>query len=127
MASELIIDDAVTARVQEVLDHAEKHPYRRGMPVPGDNPAFVAQLGDYRCVFTYTHAIGDTVWRHLSISVRTKDRYPHPLAAYTIAELFGFTGWDGVTQDMPDGWLIDLDKRAQAVILIQPVTPGVKH
>ena len=119
----LIIDDAAKAKVAAVVAHAEAHPYRPftpGAKTPGDDDRFVARLGSYRCVFTYTHSDGG-VWRHLSISVPSK-KYPNPAAAFAIADMFGFTGWDHKTIDRaPDGWMMDIPKREHCVVLAQPI------
>src|SRR6266513_3877541 len=63
---------------------------------PGDDPRHVAHLPvGYRCVFSVTKTLPDgKLWRHLSISV-PGTKYPSVFAAWTIAELFGFNGWDG--------------------------------
>src|SRR5215831_17200761 len=113
----LIIDDVAKAKVARVLAYAERHHYRPGpgIPPPGDDGRFVALLNAFRCVFTFTHA-GDMIWRHLSISVPGKN-YPNPAAALMIAELFGFTGWDGKTIDrFPKDWIIDVNKDERCVV-----------
>jgi len=115
MMRALLIDDAAKASVKRVVDYAEAHPHilpTDGI-VPGDDPHYVAHLSTYRCVFTFTRY----VWRCLSISVPTD--YPHPIAAYTIAELFGFTGWDGKSEIPPDGWHFFVDKSKHFVALVQ--------
>ena len=46
--------------------------------------------------------------------------YPHPSAVLTIAQLFGFTGWDGYTLDaMPDGWVFHLDDQDHCIVVAQ--------
>jgi len=121
----LIIDNTAKADVQRVLDYAldRNHWYRPGKDsrVPGDDPNFVAHLRDgFRCVFTITENRG-LIYRHLSISVPAHDKYPHVAAALTIAELFGFTGWDGKTIDqLPDGWMVHLNKDEHCIALGQP-------
>lgn len=115
----LIIDNHARAEVARVIAHAEAHHYRKGQPVPGDDPAFVVYLNTYRCVFTFTDTVG-ILWRHLSISV--PERYPNPAAAFMIADLFGFTGWDQHTIDRPpDSWLLDINDVERYVMLAQPV------
>jgi len=94
------------------------HPYRKGDPTPGDNPSYVAQLGAYRCVFTFTHH-DERVLRHLSISVPSK-KYPHPVAAFEIARMFGFTGYDDAMPMRPgDGWAMNVDEREHCVVIVQ--------
>ena len=115
----LLIDDQVKAGVKKVVDYAQSHPFYlpAGGPVPGDNPNYVAHLMTYRCVFTFTQVKAQT-WRHLSISVSSAD-YPNPFAAYTIAELFGFTGWDGKSQTPPRSWEIAVNKDEHCIVLAQ--------
>lgn len=37
-----------------------------------------------------------------------------------LAELFGFTGWDGKTIDrLPEGWTGDVSKTEHCVVLVQ--------
>lgn len=118
----LIIDDVAKAKVAAVLEHASKHHYRLGpgVPAPGDDPRFVARLDSYRAVFTFTQ-LKDTLWRHLSVSV-PGPKYPNPAAVFTIAELFGFTGWDGKTLNkFPDGWLGQVNEQDHCVVVGQPV------
>jgi hypothetical protein len=121
----LIIDDEAKAEAQRVLDYAldPAHWYRPGIDskIPGNNPDYVARIRDgFRCVFTITrHGDGFTM-RHLSISVPGEDRYPNVAAAFMIAELFGFTGWDGKTIDrMPDGWMPGINRGEHCIALGQ--------
>lgn len=120
----LIIDDAARMNVRRVLSHADKNPFVPGVsPTPGDDDRFVANLDTYRCVFTYTHLDG-AVWRHLSISVPGND-YPNPFAAFTIADLFGFTGWDQLTVEPPPReWEIVVQRREHCIVLAQVVRVG---
>jgi hypothetical protein len=124
MARPLIIDPATKARVAEVLAYAEKHPYRPGpgIPPPGDDPHFVLPFSHgYRAVFSYTHIKGK-VARHLSISVPTPRKYPNVAAAFTIAQLFGFTGWDEHTIDRsPNGWAMAVNEEEHCVTLVQEI------
>ncbi len=117
----LIIDDAAKATAARVLAYADAHHYRpgrRGQTTPGDDPNFVAKFGTYRAVFTFTHADG-LVYRHLSISVPSA-KFPNPAAAFMIASLFGFTGWDERTIDRaPEGWQIDVNNREHCIVLAQ--------
>jgi hypothetical protein len=120
----LRIDDKARAKIARLVEHAKNHPYRLGDPVPGDNPDFVVHLDTYRCVFTFTVADApddDFIFRHLSISVPAEGKYPHPMAAFTIATLFGFTGWDGITEAMPDSWAGGPYEEDGCVILAQPL------
>lgn len=115
----LLIDEHAKAAVKKVLDYAAAHPYylpAAGI-VPGDDPRYVAHLSSYHCVFTFTNVHGE-VWRHLTISVPSEN-YPNPIAAYTIAELFGFTGWDQKSADPPTGWQIAVNKDEHCIVLAQ--------
>lgn len=114
----LVVDAAAKATAARVLAYAEAHPYRPGGPVPGDDPNFVARFGTYRAVFTFTHSNG-FVYRHLSVSVPSA-KYPNPAAAFMIASLFGFTGWDERTIDRaPPGWIMDVNKAEHCIVLAQ--------
>lgn len=122
----LVIDDAARSEAARVIGHAEAHHYYPGkMGTPGDDPAFVAKFGTYRSVFTFTHSDG-AVWRHLSISVPSK-KFPNPYAAYMIAELFGFTGWNGKTVEPPEGWLMNVNDREHCITLVQPIASERGH
>lgn len=102
----LVIDDAAKAEAARVISYAMEHPYhpRQGAPVPGDDPGHVAELNTFRAVFSFTVMQGQT-FRQLSISV-PGGLWPNPWAVCMIAELFGFTGWDGVTVDpLPASWM----------------------
>jgi hypothetical protein len=90
----LVINDEVREAARQLVEFASKpenvyHP-GPGATVPGDNPNFVLQLGDYRCVFTITD--NKRLWKHLSVSVPAKDYLPNPAAFEEIAHLFGITG-----------------------------------
>jgi hypothetical protein len=121
----LIIDDEARAKVAKVIEHASKHHYRpgAGMPPPGDDPRFTVKLNTYRVVFSFTVNPGDgLLWRHLSISV-PGPRFPNPAAAFMIAELFGFTGWDQRTIDrFPQEWIGQVNEQEHAVVVAQPVS-----
>lgn len=122
MIRALVIDEAARAQARRVIEHAKAHPYRPGDPVPGDNPDFVAQLGSYRAVFTYTKSDG-TTFRHLSVSVPGRG-YPHPAAIFTIAELFGLTGWDGRTlHRAPADWMVSVNRDEHCVVVGQRIEP----
>ncbi|HMI84892.1 MAG TPA: hypothetical protein VK550_12415 [Polyangiaceae bacterium] len=83
---------------------------------PGDKESYILTFGlpgrTYRCVFSLTEASDKNLYRHLSISVpemqHTPSRAPHPLACWTLARAYGFTGWDGVSQQPPASWTVDL-------------------
>lgn len=121
----LVIDDFAKAAVQRVVDFATlpENWYRPGITslVPGEDPRFVAHLKDgFRAVFTISKFPDGLVLRHLSISVNS-DKLPHIAAAFTIAEMFGFSGWDGKTlHRIPDGWMSSVNKAENCVVLGQP-------
>jgi hypothetical protein len=119
----LTINPEVEASVQRLVSHAliRDHWYEPGRTefVPGDLPEFTINLDSYRCVFTVTK-LGGGAFRHLTISVPSKD-FPHPFAAFTIAKLFGFTGWDGKAE-VPDTWEGRVDQQEHCIVLMQPLT-----
>ena len=116
----LLIDDEARSKVNAVIAYAMEHPYTPYVsPIPGDDPGFVAYLNTYRCVFTFTRAQG-MVYRHLTISVPAKDKYPNPIAAFMIAELFGFTGYNEKEPDIPGpNWMCDIKREDNCVIIAQ--------
>lgn len=125
----LVIDDETRAKVAAVIAHADKHHYmpQPGSPPPGDDERFVAKLGTYRTVFTFTIAEG-VLWRHLSVSVPMKGKFPNPVAVFMIAELFGFTGYDSSQHYMaspPKGWAIHVNDDEHCVVVAQPIAATV--
>jgi hypothetical protein len=132
-----VIDDEDRAKVQKVINYAVKpenfyHVWSggdtRGAMPPGDNYRHCTNLDTFRCVFSFTvdHGAGK-VFRHLSISIPRKGKYPHIMAAFTIAELFGFTGWDGKTcTAMPEGWLCNIAEQDGAIVLAEEA-PEIKY
>lgn len=119
MVRALIIDDDARASAARVLSHAEKHHYSPGQKPPGDDDRFVARLGTYRAVFSFTHADG-TLWRHLSVSVPAKGKLPNPVAVFTIAKLFGFTGYDEAAPFKPaPDWGVNVNDDEHCVVVAQ--------
>lgn len=117
----LLIDDAAKAKAASVVAYAKDHPYSPGQPTPGDNPHFVAKLDTYRAVFTFTKSDGG-LWRHLSVSVPSATKYPNVAAVFSIAALFGFTGWDERTiNQAPTGWHIDISHRDHCIVVVQAI------
>jgi hypothetical protein len=87
---------------------------------PGNKPEHTCYLDTYRCIFSITKDSKGT-YRHLSVSIPDSN-YPHPLAAYTIAELFGFTGWDGTTWDrVPESWHIHINSNDRCIVVFQKI------
>jgi hypothetical protein len=118
----LVVDDAARQKVKRIVDYAldPAHWYRPGKDsrVPGNDPHFVAHLDTYRCVFTITDG-PQGAFRHLTISIPS-EQYANVFVAYTIAELFGFTGWDGKSFDLPESWFANANKDEHCVVLCQP-------
>jgi hypothetical protein len=120
----LTINDFSKQAVQRVVDYAtqREHWYVPGKSthIPGDQSEHVAQLDSYRCVFSITLDRG-TAYRHLSISVPSFD-LPNPFTAFTIAEMFGFTGWDGksIKPVLPASWQVAPNKMEHCVVITQP-------
>jgi hypothetical protein len=120
MMRALLIDDIAKAKVAKVVSYAMDHPYTPFIsPIPGENPNHVADLNTYRCVFTFTRAEG-RLYRHLTISVPKQQKYPNPIAAFMIAELFGFTGYNEKEPSRPGlNWIIDINNEENCVMLAQ--------
>jgi len=116
----LMIDDDARAQVAGVISYAMDHPYRPGGgSIPGDDPGHVAMLDTYRCVFTFTH-VGGRVLRHLTISLPVPGKFANPIAAFMIAELFGFTGYDRAEPFKPaPDWLLDVKSDENCVMVAQ--------
>ena len=129
MSRPLIIDDALKREVENVVHFARQNHYIPGETiVPGDDPNYILQAKfGYRCVFSFTRTPSG-LFRDLSISVDEEGKYPNPYAAYTIAELFGFIGWDHETIDPPpDGWMIDKDIHFNAIRIVEPIPQKSAH
>lgn len=130
MIRPLIIDDAMKAEVAEIIEYAREHHYVPGPGVepPGDNYHHVLETDyGYRCVFSFTEG-HDVLYRDLSVSVYYPKkrsghaRFPNEFAFYTLAELFGFTGWDGKTiMPPPEGWLMAKDIHYDAIRVAQEI------
>jgi hypothetical protein len=107
----LVIDDIAKLKAAKIKAYAEAHHYVPGprATTPGDDPNSWAMFNDYKVVFSITES-DSTVWRDLSMSV-PGGKFPHPLAVFSMCELFGFTGWDGKSQDMPKGWMGQAEKK----------------
>jgi hypothetical protein len=125
MLRALVIDDenkSAATRVVEFASRRENYfiPGKTEF-VPGDRDEYVAMLGTYRCVFTVTLS-NDRMYRHLSISI--PEKLPNPIAAFTIARMFGFTGGsvEGEVVTAPsEQWQIGLDEKRAVVVLAQEI------
>jgi hypothetical protein len=122
----LVIDDAARTAVAEVVAHAmqPENYYEPGSSPqpPGDDPRHIVLLNTYRAVFSITRAPDGKLFRHLSISVPRKGKYPNEFAVLAIADLFGFTGYDGVSARIPEGWMIGPNKDDECVVVAQPLS-----
>jgi hypothetical protein len=113
-------------QVRQVVEYAmaERNHYciqpngRSDKKHPSNNPNHVAQVHQYRNVFSITITNGQA-WRHLEVSVTEKGQFAAPIVALTLAQIFGFTGWDGVTPKPPQHWGGMLDKENNCVHLFQ--------
>ena len=111
----LVLSPEAKAKAHELALYAAQpaHWYRPEVDAdpPGDGAAHVVYLDSYRCVFSHT-AVAGHLLRHLTLSVAaaTEGRLPHPLAAFTLASWFGFTG--GVTATV--------DGAGDEAIIVQP-------
>lgn len=129
MIRALVIDETVKRKVARVLEYAKQseHFYdttadNSQKVVPGDNGNLQAHLDTYRCVFSYTKSDGK-LFRHLSISV-PGGLYPNVFAGLTIADMFGFIGWDQVSENIPEDWYCRTDPIDRCVVLIQALKDG---
>lgn len=119
----LTLNNEAKQKAADVVAYAKVNVYEpfaktdTAIKPPGDNPRHIAQLDTFRCVFSFTRTQGE-LWKHLSISVPSKD-YPNPFAVWTIAELFGFTGWDGKSEKPPEGWLAIVNEDEHCIVVAQ--------
>jgi len=115
-------EEAAKPKVKEVRDFAERaenHFIVGSNFIPGDDPRYVCHLDTFRCVFTISKTKDGGLWRHLSISVPSK-LLPNPYIAFTIAQLFGFTGWNGTSvKPLPHGWAGDVNRKDNCLVLAQ--------
>lgn len=113
----LVISETERAAAHKLAEFAarpENH-YKPGKTpfVPGDNPNYVLNLWSYRCVFTFTVDPKTRIFRHLSISVPSKD-YPNPAAVEEIGRLFGFKG-------AFKSWMVDVNKDEHCIVVAQRI------
>jgi hypothetical protein len=118
----LIIDDVAKARAAKLRAYAEQpeHHYTPYVDaVPGDQPEFQLQLNTYKCVFTITKSPRDgSLVRHLSISIPAAGSYANPVAVFAIADLLGFTGWDGADKAGKD-WTVGMHETERCIVVAQ--------
>lgn len=136
MLRPLVIDDTTKAAVQKVMDYAQNRAHwywvdqhmQGKTKCPGGIPEHTVILSTYRCVFSYTRIATGQVYRHLSISVPVKGKYPNSACAFAIAELFGFSGWsfetwDGRSQEFPADWSVGKNAEQQCIVMAQKIDP----
>jgi hypothetical protein len=126
----LIIGPDEQATIAKVVAYATEpgHWYTPGpsAAIPGDNPEYVAHVPDgFRCVFTFTQHEGK-LFRHLTVSVNAKDKYPSPEACVSLAREFGFTAsgdeLDLIARMQQDGWLASPGHEGEnCIVVVQPV------
>lgn len=126
MIRPLVIDPIARAAVAEVTAFARVNWYQIGKSetIPGDDPRHVALVPfGYRCVFSFTYdAKEGRLFRQLTVSLPYD--YPNPFAFYSIADLFGFTGWDGKSIEYaPAGWYCNVNPLDRCVVALQEVDP----
>jgi hypothetical protein len=124
----LIMGPAERASIEEVVTFAarpENHyrPYAGHAVPPGDKESYIREFGlpgrRYRCVYSITAASNGQLFRHLSISIpgmQEKSIAPNPLACWTLAAAYGFTGWDGVSPRPPREWAVELPGFCLAIV-----------
>jgi len=127
MIRALHIDEDAKRRVARVLKYARcpENFFEPGKTVliPGNDGNLQVHLNTYRCVFSYTKCDGK-LWRHLSISV-PGGLFPNIFAGFTIAEMFGFTGWDQKSEVPPEDWICKPVPKDRCVVLAQALPDGV--
>lgn len=120
----VILNDDARERVAKVLEFASKPenfylPHGGSPKPPGDIPAHVVQLGDFRCVFSLTKVAQEKLFRHLSVSVPSNERaprLPNPMMVAEVARLFGFQGPE-------QSWHIGPHMYDGCIVVIQEVEP----
>lgn len=121
MIRPLIINEDALATAKAILEYAEKHPYiANTKPVPGDDENFIGRFNDYTVVFSFTHANG-IKYRHLSVSIPARGKFANPITVFTIATMFGFTGWKGGMPSPPQGWGLEINEAENCVVVAQPI------
>ena len=117
----LILDDTAKHKAADIMAYGQDHPYVMGRDkwVPGDDHRYVGHFNTFRAVFTFTRR-GDDTFRHLTVSVPGRG-FPNPIACWSLAELFGFTGWDGKSAKTPDDWQFGLKDQEHCIVVVQKV------
>jgi hypothetical protein len=118
----LVINDEVKANISRVVDYAflPENYYEPGVSPqpPGDDARHVVLIPfGFRCVLSITKHDGQR-FADLSISVDSM-KYPNQFATWMLADLFGFTGWDGVSDAPPRDWMMHASKEEYCVRVAQ--------
>lgn len=95
----LIVDAEFRAQMEQLRQHAALNPYTMDVmldrinkqePPPGNMEEFRVMSQGFAIVFTHEeHPMG--MVRHLSMSVPTAGKYPHPTVVTAVSQLLGFT------------------------------------
>lgn len=99
-----------------------------GSVVPGDTPVHTVRSGTIKAVFTWTLTQDTRILRHLSVSTATggAETYPAPLAVFTIAHLFGFTGAqaddNGLVHSSPKHWTVGGVRAEQCIMVLEELS-----
>jgi hypothetical protein len=120
----LMLDNEAKKRIAEVVKFAKSDIYRPGLSetIPGDDARHVVEIfNGFRAVFSFTEDPEGGLYRHLTISV-DGPTYPNPIAAFLIADAFGFTDWKiGMGERMPPDWMGDANQEDRCITLLQRV------
>lgn len=110
------------AQVLEFAERPENWYHHPGSSwVPGDRSEFVTRIDTYRCVYTHTVSRGRH-YRHLSISVPAREKFPNPVAVFTLATFFGFTGArmvEDVAAEPGTDWMFEPNHEEKCVMVVQ--------
>ncbi len=129
----IVILTEAKKRAAEIAEFASQPDnwYRIGVSpfVPGDRKEYVLKSGDHTAVFTFTMVPLGKVYRHMTVSVPRKGKFPQPLAVWTLAHYFGFTGatvnpYTDTVAEPAEGWAADTNEE-QGCIVVQQEVEGV--
>lgn len=107
----LIIDKQTQEEISDLRKYAEDPENHRPIPdrsIPGDDPAHVLYVNDFRVVFSVSSGEDGSKFRLMSMSIdkrREPGALPNPEAVKLMAYSFGFTGdfADWMVRPEPDG------------------------
>jgi len=121
----LVISDQIKAKIRAQVEWAERPenwywPMKDAKP-PGDDLDFVTLLDHgFRVVYSHTVMPDSKHFRHLSVSVEGS-KYPHQMAVFTLATMFGFSG-GRIVEDVtiePGPWIIEVKKHDRCIVLAE--------